>query len=140
LLMLIIYNSLSPTSHLIPILYLSSFLLVLAGIYLNRDLPGRKLMLLGVSLNLLVIVLNGFKMPVTENLLLWTTEEEFFASSQALTHSIMEPGTRLKLLSDIFIIPPGFFGSGIYSLGDFLLYIGVVQAISSKMISEQRLD
>lgn len=138
LLMLIIYNSLSSTSHLTPILYLSSFLLVLTGIYLNRDLPGCKLMLLGVSLNLLVIALNGFKMPVTENLLLWTTAEEFFASSQALTHSIMEPGNRFKLLADIIIIPPGYLGSGIYSIGDLFLYFGVILAISNKMLAEKK--
>ncbi len=133
LLTVLLYNAISPTSHLIPILYLSSFLLILAGIHLNQDLPGQKLMLIGVSINLLVIALNDFKMPVTEKLLLWTTEAEFLASSQALTHSIMEPGTRLKLLSDVIIIPPGFFGSGIYSLGDLILYLGIIYAISTKM-------
>jgi len=119
--------------------YILSMALVLAGIYFNHQIPGMKLMGLGVLLNFLVIAANGGYMPLSpegaERLqvsLLPGTEVLTDPQSQAV---VMSQSTRLRLLGDIFPLPDVLTG-GMTSLGDIVLCVGAFYGAQCIMLRE----
>jgi len=122
-------------------LFLTSHLLLLAMIWANRNLPGVKLIGLGLLLNLAVMIANGGWMPVTP-------EAVVRAGFAGLAPSL-EPGmrlyssknivlpaeqTRLQFLSDIFVLARPFPVSSVFSPGDVVLAAGVWALIQSAML------
>lgn len=114
----------------IPIIYSTSFLLLLAGAYLDRHVPGMRLTFAGLVLNALVIVINGGKMPVSIDSILMSQQ-----ASQALTHVSFEDSSRLWLLGDIVRIslPSGHYL--MFSPGDLLLAAGAFCVVQWFMLS-----
>lgn len=120
---------------LIAGLYFFSFVAILVGIIANRRLPGMPIAALGTLANFAVIIANGLKMPVSTGMFNWISPRSFHVSTQALTHSVMSEATKLPFLADVILIPPGYPLSGIYSIGDLLLYTGIAWAIGQLMVS-----
>ena len=118
---------------LISTLYLLSFVALLIGLAKNVHLPGARLALLGAALNFVVIISNGCKMPVTPDMFTWITPESFAQSTQSLTHQVLTSATRLPFLADIIVLPPGLPLAGIYSIGDLLLYAGIIWVVQDQM-------
>ena len=118
---------------LASIFYLLSFIAILIGLFKNAHLPGARLALLGAALNFIVILSNGYKMPVTPRMFAWITPETFTQSTQSLTHQVLTSATRLPFLADIIVLPPGLPLAGIYSIGDLLLYAGIVWVVQTQM-------
>jgi hypothetical protein len=120
-------------------------LLVLAGSYLllalfvwrNHRLPGMWLVAAGLGANALVILANGGYMPVTYAALVEAGKAHLVSTSTpgALVFGSKDmllplAGTRFWFLSDILVVPPPFPLSGVMSVGDVLLAVGMFWLIT----------
>lgn len=112
-----------------PGIHLASFLLLLGGLWLNRHLPGVRLVGLGAFLNFLVIAANGGSMPVDRGLAERAGNGALVELLDSPDYTMHEPATaatRLRPLADVLPLPmvprPGFFSPG--SVGDILVTIG----------------
>lgn len=110
---------------------LVSLVLFLAFVWLNRQLPGMPVLLLGLALNLSVIVLNGGWMPISpqtashltgENVLQFIGLGSRFGQKDIL---LLPQDTRLEFLADRFLLPARFPYQAAFSLGDILIALGV---------------
>ncbi len=112
------------------VLNLASFLCALAFLYLNRHLPGFKVILLGLALNVLVIAFYGGQMPGDRAQLaaagLLRDQLATMAKGLWSPFSVTEPGAPLWLLSDIIYVPMPFREPTIASVGDFVIMFGVI--------------
>lgn len=94
----------------LPWLMGGSYLLLLLGAVRNLHLWGFRLFLLGVVLNLLAMVLNGWHMPVSPEALIQAgfTEEASLESGSYLPSSksvlLLKEDTRAWFLTDIFAV------------------------------------
>lgn len=98
-----------------------SYGLLIAFVVMNRALPGALLIAAGLSLNLLVIVLNG-GMPVS---LRAARAAGFDASgylASAVKHRVQGPGTLLPFLGDVIPLP---LIQKVVSVGDIVLGAGI---------------
>lgn len=125
-------------------LFLVSHLLLLGMVWANRNLPGVKLVGLGLLLNLAAMIANGGWMPVTP-------EAVVKAGFAGLAPSL-EPGmrlysskniilpaeqTRLRFLSDIFVLARPFPVPSVFSPGDVVVAAGVWVLIQSAMLGRE---
>lgn len=88
---------------------------------------GFRVMAVGVGSNLVVIALNG-GMPVSREAVMSVGGAAGAAAVAAgdVFHSVASSSTRLALLSDVLPLP-GFPGlRGIVSIGDLLMFVGIV--------------
>jgi hypothetical protein len=112
-----------------PGIHLASFVLLLVGLWLNRHLPGVRLVGLGAFLNFLVIAANGGSMPVDRGLAERAGSDRLVELLDSPDYTMHEPATeatRLRPLADVLPLPmvprPGFFSPG--SVGDILVTVG----------------
>lgn len=106
------------------VIYLASMLVAALALVLNRHLPGLTWVAAGLSLNFLVIALNGGLMPVSE-------AAQQIAGMPALTGPNMNvvpmgPETRLPFLGDILPVPAWMPFANVFSPGDVLIALGGV--------------
>jgi len=99
----------------------SIYVVIIAGILLNRHIEGAMLLALGTFLNLLVIAANGGYMPVSMTALKASglTMEEL-AEVMYLRHIPMDEGTRLAFLGDVIPVPWPPFLRAVGSVGDIV--------------------
>ncbi len=117
-------------------LLIASYALALWFIWANRKLPGMWLMGLGLLANWLVIVANGGYMPVTFEALEQASMTRLVNSTAPGTlvmgsKDVLLPlaETRLSFLSDIFVLPPPFPVTGVFSVGDVLIAMGIFRFV-----------
>jgi len=112
------------------LLNLASFACALAFLYINRRLPGFKLILLGLALNVVVIAASGGQMPGDRSQLAAAGLLQDQLNDNALglwsPFSLTEPGDPLWLLSDIIYIALPFREPTVASIGDLVIMLGVV--------------
>lgn len=115
-----------------PLLLLGSYAALVWIVLLNRRLPGMPLVGLGLSLNLLVMLMNGGLMPITWEALHQAGLTGLALGSEAgsrimATKDILLPReqTRLWILSDILVIPAQLSIRSVCSIGDVLLAGGI---------------
>jgi hypothetical protein len=109
-----------------------SLILLLVFCWLNRRVKGVWLLASGLTMNLLVICLNGGFMPISPD----TASRIFppdvmakFQSGDRFSYKdiLLDPGqTRLGWLADIFLPPRSFPYQFAFSVGDLLVAGGVV--------------
>ena len=114
-------------------LFISSHVLLLAFVWINRHLPGVLIVGIGVLLNLIVILLNGGYMPISPETLArinpgTTTEDWLPGIHYGYSKDIirMESETRLWVLSDILVLPPPFPQPTAFSIGDLVIAAGII--------------
>lgn len=105
------------------------FVLLFTTLWHNRKYFGLWIIGLGASLNGLVMMVNGGKMPVSLEKLEKVDMCELINLLKAgldNKHTVMTELTKLNFLADIFYIP-GFLGKGTYvvSIGDFIVAVGL---------------
>jgi hypothetical protein len=115
----------------IRLLLVLSQLVLLAFVWLNRDVPGLKLLGYGLALNLLVIALNGGLMPISPETAQWLLPELPPESLQTgarvgFSKDILLPRgeARLWFLSDTLRSPAGWSYRVAFSIGDVLVALG----------------
>jgi hypothetical protein len=92
--------------------------------WLNRKLPGFYLILLGMALNLLVMLLNGGKMPVSYEAAKLVNPETASLIKQGYKHVLMTEDTPLWFFGDIIPLVDPYPHNIVISLGDVLLNVG----------------
>ncbi len=123
-------------------LHIISYLPLLAFVYLNRRYWEIVLMGAGIVLNLMVILANGGYMPASPFALEQAGDRWLARYLEAHGVSgnviVMGPDTRLNFLGDILFLPPTFPFASAFSLGDFLLGLGVAAFLASRTVSPTR--
>jgi hypothetical protein len=109
-------------------------------VWRNRHLPGMWLIGAGLLANWLVMLANGGFMPVTYEALDAAGKSSLVTETTAGTRvfgskDILLPAgdTRLWILSDIFIVPPPFPVSAVFSVGDLLMALGMFRLVEFGM-------
>lgn len=109
-------------------LYLASLALLLIAVALNRDLPGIRLLGLGLFLNLLVIAANGGLMPISVEAARQAGLLDLIAALQAMGRhrhvALMGEGTKLWFLGDTIVLGYPLPSAQVFSPGDILVALG----------------
>lgn len=112
---------------------LTSFVLLLVLVILNRDRTGMWLAGVGVLMNFSVIALNG-GMPVLEGA--WQVAAGFsngaMSVSESYKHVALDASTRLSFLADVIPIRLANQGN-VVSLGDVFLAVGLARFLESEL-------
>ena len=123
------------------LLVLTSYLVLAVAVFINRRLPGMVLIGMGLFLNFAVIAANGGFMPIEPHVVevLGHNDrvqalESGYRVYQAKDVILSREETRLWVFSDIFVIPPPFFLSTAFSLGDILLVAGIFVLVQRFMV------
>ena len=143
----IIFIYQTPSSKIIgtwgwqELLFASSHLLLLATVWANRHLAGVKWIGLGLLLNLAVIVANGGWMPITPDAIIKvghtglvptvTPGMRIYSSKNII---LAPEETKLRFLSDIFIISRPFPVPSVFSIGDVFVALGMFLLIQNAML------
>jgi hypothetical protein len=117
------------------VMLLASFVLLLAFAIVNRHVIGFWLILIGVSLNFLVIGLNG-GMPVSSQALAASGQENTIGdltnnADRYVKHHLADGDDELLFLGDVIALRPPV-GQAI-SFGDIFTYVGVAVVIVAGM-------
>lgn len=116
---------------LAALLLISSQLVLLIFVWLNRHLSGMIILFCGVLLNLSVMTANGGFMPINPKTASRLVSEDLLQNveigSRFGTKDILKPteDTRLEWLSDHFLTPSWFPYQVAFSLGDIFIFLGV---------------
>jgi hypothetical protein len=102
--------------------HLLSYCLLGACAWVNRRIPGVPLIALGGLLNLIAIAANGGVMPLDPALVVHTTQE----GGQGFVNSGVVEHPHLLFLGDIVATPRDWPLANVYSVGDFVILLGVV--------------
>jgi hypothetical protein len=115
------------------VLFLLSYLFLLAFVWRNRQMIGIQIVGLGVICNLLVIVANGGFMPITSETLLQINPGSTLEQWPAGTHYgyskdviLLRDQVKLWALSDILVVPPWCPYPAAFSVGDVLIAAGII--------------
>jgi hypothetical protein len=124
-----------------PLVLLTVSFVLLSGFAVaNREVPGFRLIMLGVFLNFLVIVANG-GMPVSADALVASGQGATAAdltdnADRYVKHHLADAGDRLLFLGDVIPLPPPV--SQAISVGDVCTYAGIGIVIVSTMRGRRR--
>lgn len=103
----------------------------------NLRLPGVKLILAGILLNLIALSVNGGMMPADPNALDTAFGSGYAEKQMEAAHvrsAIMDTSTNLGFLCDIVAARrPFVFAPAVYSVGDLIMSIGIFIAIIALM-------
>lgn len=100
----------------------SSYVLLLAVIGVNRRVPGAALMAVGLTMNLAVVALNG-GMPVSRDAVVAAGAHGVIIIEDGARHHLMSDDDVLQPLADVVPVPSPF--GVVLSVGDVLLYGGL---------------
>ena len=125
-----------PASVTGPVLLATSYALLVVFLISNRWIPGMPAMRVGLLLNLVVVVLNG-GMPVTG----WAIEHAggdpvTLAQEAPTKHHLRTEDDLVWWLGDVIPVPAPF--DDVVSIGDVLLYGGIVYSITEIMRGRRR--
>ena len=103
----------------------------------NIRLPGMKIALAGVVLNLIALSVNGGMMPATAQAVAAAFGADFLEKTRTAAHvrsAIMNASTELGFLCDIVVARRPFVAvPAVYSIGDLIMSAGIFVAIIGLM-------
>jgi len=114
--------------------------------WLNRNLSGMPILIVGLLLNFLVIVANGGWMPIspqTANLLAGKDISQFInLGGRFGEKDILLPmqNIRFEFLADRFLLPAWLPYKAAFSLGDILISVGVFWLLASPTVKSDSLS
>lgn len=115
-----------PSTALRLTVYLSSYVLAVLFLLLNRGIRGLLLVGAGAALNLLAIGANAGVMPATRGALATAGVNP---SGETFANSAVVANARLWFLGDVFAVPASWPLANVFSVGDVLIALGVGWAI-----------
>ena len=111
-----------PQTVLLTTLELGAYPLGVAFLWVNRDIPGFKVISLGAAMNFAAIAANGGIMPAADHAValagLPTDWGGLYANSAPIPHP------SLLVLGDIFAVPSSLPYANVFSIGDLVVVIG----------------
>lgn len=135
-------NDLKIVGNYVEEIYLGSFILLFIGILLNIKTPSLWLVLIGAISNFVVFFMNGMKIPVAAdalNLAGMNNTINLIENGQYKLYEIIASGTDYSLLGKVIAIDQVLPISGVFSIGDVLITLGLFVFIESHM-NDKRLD
>jgi hypothetical protein len=126
------YNIDLGAEWIIPVLHSISYIILLIFLAFNRHFKGVQYISLGITLNALVISLNGGLMPVDPTFVPEASRQLLEAGTG--THGILTEMTRLKFLADTFYVDIPVLGKQLFSLGDLFIDLGSVIFVIRQML------
>ncbi|MGO1478180.1 DUF5317 domain-containing protein [Senegalia sp. (in: firmicutes)] len=135
-------NDLKIVGNYVEEIYLGSFILLFIGILLNIKTPSLWLVLIGAISNFVVFFMNGMKIPVAAdalNLAGMNSTINLIENGQYKLYEIIASGTDYSLLGKVIAIDQVLPISGVFSIGDVLITLGLFIFIESHM-NDKRLD
>ncbi|MDO4799037.1 MAG: DUF5317 family protein [Bacillota bacterium] len=109
---------------------------------INLRVPGMKLFLLGLLLNLLIMGVNGFQMPIDTAAMTELGYSQFvesIASGEVLNYRPLEGTIGLSLLlAKVHKLPAWYPLSTVISIGDLLACIGIAWMIQQMMVTYRK--
>ena len=120
-------------------LQLAVTLILLGLVAINLHVPGMPVVLVGLLANLLVIGLNGGRMPATIPALLATGQSGLITMLQAHEdpgHVLVDAGTRLPWLADWIPLNP--LNHKVVSPGDIVAALGLVITVGFAVPTRRR--
>ena len=125
-----------PASVIGPVMMALSYAALGGFLLSNRWIPGARVMCLGLFLNLLVVMVNG-GMPVqTQAIVRAGGDAQALTDSTTWKHHAMTEDDMLWQLGDVIPIPSPV--RAVLSIGDVLLYGGLIYAIVQVMRGQRR--
>lgn len=115
------------------------YMLVLVGLILNFRYKSLIIVFLGTILNLLVILINGGKIPVSIEALKYANlagKIKLLEGGEILTQTISTEITKLAFLGDIIPIPYPNMMAKVISIGDIIIAIGIFVLIQKIMVNK----
>jgi Family of unknown function (DUF5317) len=126
----------APASTTGPVVLALSYTFLVVFLFSNRWIPGMPVMRIGLLLNLVVVLING-GMPVQAAAIQRAGGDPATLAQEAPTkHHLTTDEDVLWQLGDVIPIPPPF--SDVVSIGDVLLYGGMVYSIVEIMRGRRR--
>ncbi len=111
-----------PQTILLTTLELGAYPLGVAFLWVNREIPGFKVIALGAAMNFAAIAANGGIMPAADHAValagLPTDWGGLYANSAVIPHPSM------LVLGDIFAVPSNLPYANVFSIGDLIVVIG----------------
>lgn len=102
-----------------------AYLLLVVVALLNRQLPGGRLICVGVLLNALPILLYG-RMLISPDMLAWGGQSVALGNALPWSKDFVHDSTPLLFLGDVLPVTlPGYKAA--WSMGDVVLVLGVLQ-------------
>src|SRR4051794_18720847 len=124
LMQIVVISVLPAGSHAVhTTVHIGSYLLLGAFAFCNRRVVGVPIVALGGLLNFIAISANGGVMPADRKALAslpQVADKGDFANSQVLAHP------HLQVLGDIFATPASWPLHNVFSVGDIVLFVGVI--------------
>ena len=118
-----------------PVMLALSYPFLIAFLAANRWIPGTAAMSIGLFMNLVVVVLNG-GMPIQASAIERAGMDVTALTESSTKHHLMSDGDVLRPLGDVLPVPPP--GAAVFSIGDALLYGGVVYSVVQIMRGRRR--
>jgi hypothetical protein len=118
----------------VTVVLVGSYALLIGFLLVNRRLPGAAPMLIGLTLNLAVVGLNG-GMPVSADAVRiagGSVNELPAPGTPAETHHLMSDDDVLRILGDVIPGPPPL--GAVLSIGDLFLYGGLAYLVVMVML------
>lgn len=109
----------------------------LSVLLLNSSLPWLKLILVGTLLNMAVVMLNGGRMPVSEEALASLGKYhsiEALRQGLDVTHTFMDASTVAGFLGDWITVPIPL--PSVVSVGDLVVSLGAVLLVNAMMTTK----
>ena len=125
-------------------LYIAVYIIGFVFLYINRNLPGLILILIGVFLNFLVMSVNGGRMPVSAEAAAAIDPMYVEVFKAAITeteyakHILLTESSRLKFLADIIPLTKPYPITQIISIGDVVMNIGIFNFVQHLMLANKR--
>lgn len=119
-----------------PYLYISSFIILLLFVFLQKMQAGMILLGLGILLNLLVITANHGMMPVDTTRMPAAVAEELAAGNKSPFHIPATDETWLGFLGDRIPIP--VYRNQLFSAGDLMMGMGIIVFIQQNMLKKKQ--
>lgn len=120
------------------VLHTLTYFLLIIGIILNIKTNSMKLFILGLTLNLIVILFNGGKMPVSQEGIKGIDNYIELPERQLdIKHKAITQDTKLVYLADIIMISRPYPLPKIISVGDILIMIGVFVFFQEAMVIKE---
>lgn len=121
-------------------IYLLSLILIFVVILWNLDKKGFWILALGAGLNLFVVLMNHFKMPIYMEGLRIAGLENLAASidsGEILNYVAMEDlNSWSRFLGKLIVIPKPYPLAKVISIGDLIMSLGIVLYIRGEMMKK----
>ena len=119
-------------------LIILSYLFMIITILLNIEKKYMKLFLIGILLNLIVIIANNGKMPVSINGFKGIRDETILPYREFdIKHMGINKNTKFKYLADIILIPKPYPLPKIISIGDIFLMSGIFMFFQEETFNKE---